>query len=56
MMIRVILSIILFCVVTVETDAQSVSTDSMKNDDTDDDDTDDSRVICSAIIKRRLIP
>ncbi len=32
MMIRVILSIILFCVVTVETDAQSVSTDSMKND------------------------
>lgn len=32
MMIRVILSIILFCVVTVETDAQPVSTDSMKND------------------------
>ncbi len=32
MMIRVILSIILFCVVTVETDAQSVSTDSMKSD------------------------
>jgi hypothetical protein len=29
MMIRVILSIILFCVVTVETDAQSVSTDSI---------------------------
>ena len=32
MMIRVILSIILFCVVTVETDAQSVSADSMKSD------------------------
>lgn len=32
MMIRVILSIILLCVVMVETDAQSVSTDSMKND------------------------
>ena len=32
MSIRFIISLILFCAVTLETDAQSVSTDSVKND------------------------